>query len=459
MAGIGFELRRLAQRDDLIGMAQAYAHSALATSGPWLFTIIALASIVLTGNLSATPEDLGNFRLIVVYNFAFSLVMTGPIAIIVTRYIADCIHNKSVKEIAAVLIGGLGLVYAIEAFFALPFYIGYVQLDPVVKVLAILNFFVIAGIWIVAVFLTALKNYNAVSFSFACGMLVALASAGMLAPRWALAGMLAGFDIGLALILFSLIARVFAEYPRDGRKAFEFMPYFRKYWDLALGALFYNLGIWVDKWVMWLSPDGEFLRSGLVSCPDYESAMFLSYLSIVPSMAAFTVTIETEFFEKYLVFYRDIQRHATLKTIRVNQKALIASLVAGSRNFLMLQGSICLTAILISPRILELLGVNFSQLGVFRLGLLGALFHAALLFVSIVLSYFDLRRTMLKISVLFFVSNFLFSCVSMKLGFPFYGYGYFLACFVTFAAAFLMMAYHVDRLAYQTFVRSNTSVA
>ena len=33
---VGFELRRLTGRDDLIGVAQGYGYAALAATGPWL---------------------------------------------------------------------------------------------------------------------------------------------------------------------------------------------------------------------------------------------------------------------------------------------------------------------------------------------------------------------------------------------------------------------------------------
>jgi uncharacterized membrane protein len=50
---------------------------------------------------------------------------------------------------------------------------------------------------------------------------------------------------------------------------------------------------------MWMAPQREALSIGLISFPDYESSMFLAYRSVVPSLAAFILSIETGFFEKY----------------------------------------------------------------------------------------------------------------------------------------------------------------
>jgi uncharacterized membrane protein len=187
--------------------------------------------------------------------------------------------------------------------------------------------------------------------------------------------------------------------------------------------------------------------------------MFLAYLSIVPAMAAFTLFIETGFYEKYLQFYDEIQRHAPYHRIEENQQALAQSFLDGARNFLILQGSICLVAILLAPQLFEALGISFVQLGIFRLGLLGAFFHGGILFLSIILSYFDMRRMVMWMGLLFLVTNGVFSLVTVRLGFAYYGFGYFLSALVVFGASFVITARLINRLPYQAFVRSNSSIA
>ncbi len=56
MAGIGFELNKLARRDDLMGIAGAYLHSAFAIAGPWLFTVVALACTTILYGASGSDE-------------------------------------------------------------------------------------------------------------------------------------------------------------------------------------------------------------------------------------------------------------------------------------------------------------------------------------------------------------------------------------------------------------------
>jgi polysaccharide biosynthesis protein PelG len=458
MAGIGFELRRLTQRDDLVGMLQGYGYAALTTSGPWLFTILALSAMVALGTPATTPQELATFRGLITYNFAFSLVFTAPVTAATTRRLADYIYQKDVKQAAALMTGSLALVYGISLPLIAPFYLWHLNLSPAIRLSAILNFALVSGIWVVSVFLTALKNYRAVTRSFVVGLAISVVAAAILAYGWAVEGMLAGFNLGLAFIFFTLVARVFAEYPERGDHPFAFLEYFRRYWDLVLAALAYSAAVWVDKWIMWWAPGREVVANSLVLNPDYESAMFLAYLTIVPSMAAFTLSIETGFYEQYLKFFSDIQRHVPYTRVEANHRGLMKSFLEGARSFLVLQGSITVTAILLAPKLFAWLGIDFRQLSIFRFGVAGAFFHAGYLFLSIVLSYLDLRRTQLGMSALLLTTNAVLTLVSIRLGFAYYGYGYFLSALIAFGCCFVAVGNAISRLPYHTFVTMNTSI-
>ncbi|MBI3813013.1 MAG: exopolysaccharide Pel transporter PelG [Nitrospinae bacterium] len=458
MAGIGFVLRKLKQQDDLISILQGYAHSATVSMGPWLLTILSLGTISLVGSKLTSLNDLSNFRIIIIYNFAFSLVLSGPIVWVVTRYIADLLYRKDVKEVPSTMMGSLVIMFFSLIFFAAPLYLFYLNLDLNIRIAAIFNFFLIAGMWLISVFLSSLKDYIFITVSYAVGMSLGIVSAIILTPSYSVVGMLMGFNIGLAVIVYSLIARIFTIYPCKTIKPFGFTAYFKKYWDLALSGFIYNLSIWIDKWIMWFTPERVIFDNGLISYPNYDSAMFLAYLSIVPSMALFIMVIETNFYEYYLKFYGGIQMHNTYSEIQENQKDIIKHIGESSRDFLILQGSICIVVILLSTRIFNLLGINFLQLGIFRFGVLGSLFFIMTSFLAIILSYFDLRRVVLLIYSLFLLSNTVFTYITMKLGFAYYGYGYFLASIVTFTIAYPLTIYYTNRLPYIAFVRNNPSV-
>jgi hypothetical protein len=54
--------------------------------------------------------------------------------------------------------------------------------------------------------------------------------------------------------------------------------------------------------------------------------------------------------------------------------------------------------------------------------------------------------------------NALFTLLSLRLGFAWYGYGYCLSSLAAFGLAFLAAARVISRLPYETFIRANTSI-
>ncbi|MCP4754705.1 MAG: exopolysaccharide Pel transporter PelG [Proteobacteria bacterium] len=458
MAGIGFQLRRLSRQDNLMGTFQAYIYSALISTGPWIFTIIALGGISMFAGQFASREILGEFRRIVIYNFAFSLVMSAPVFMVVTRYLADSIYREDVSDTPGLLLGSMALLFGLEMPVVCVFYLCYSEIETVLALCAIANFLLISGIWLVSIFITALKNYKAIIQAFALGMTITVAASVLLSERYGAVGIVGSFNLGLSSVTALLIARILVEYPYPFKKPFAFLSYFGKYWEIALSGLVYNLAVWSDKWVMWFAPEADRSSGKLILYPNYDSAMFLAYLTIVPAMAMFVMSVETDFFERYRRFYRDIQEQATFRQIQENQVQMIGSVVHASRGFLVLQGSICFVAILLSSRIFDFLGINYLQLGMFRFGVLGSLFQVFTLFLTILLSYFDNRRGVLLTHVLFLVTNGLFTLLFLKLGFRYYGYGFFLASLVTFAVAAFMTMKYIGNLVYHTFITSNTSV-
>ncbi len=167
MAGIGFELNRLAKRDDLSGIASAFIHSAFATSGPWLLTVIALAMITMfygwDGVDASKTLELMTFRGIIVYNFSFTLVISAPVFLVMTRYLADNIHVKDVTSAPAAMFESLLITFLLQLPIAILLYGIYLELPAGLRVAGFTNMYLVVSTWLLGVFLTALKDYISVS--------------------------------------------------------------------------------------------------------------------------------------------------------------------------------------------------------------------------------------------------------------------------------------------------------
>jgi uncharacterized membrane protein len=457
MAGIGFVLKKLSKQKNLMGLAKAYGHSAIISTGPWIFTVIALGIIVSVSGQFLKQEELLPFKVIVIYNFSFSLVLTGPIVMIATRYIADQIFLRLPHHVLSVLYGSLVVLYVVQLPLVIWFYFGFSDLSYTLAISAVVNYMLISTIWLVTVYSTAMKEYNSVTFGFIVGLLVSIIASYYFGRHYSVAGVINGFSIGLSIIIAIIISRILAEYPYKIEKPFKFLPYFVKYWPLLLSGFLYNAATWADKWVLWSAPNAIKTSSGFYINPDYDSAMFLAYLSIVPAMAAFIFSIETNFYEKYVIFYRDIADKATYRKIQTNHKSIMDTLIFSGTRFLAVQGTLTVVLILASPKIIELLKISPLQTAILRYGFLGVFFHLMILFSIIVLAYFDNRKAAVYIQLLFLITNVVFSYITVQLGFSYYGVGYALSTIVTATFAVLITAQHVVKLPYHSFITTNES--
>jgi len=458
MAGIGFVLRKLYRRDDLSGLAGACLHSAFASAGPWLFTVLALGAIAIIGKLLVGNEILFNFRVILIYNFSFSLVIAGPIFMIVTRYLSDSIYKRDVTNAPGMLFGALLLLWGIELVVAGAFYSLYARLGLALTLSAVINFLLLSAVWLVGIFVSALRNYRLITRAFLIGMSSTVVVSMLLVRSYGTAGILNGFSFGLAIVVAVLLGNMMAEYPYPIRRPFSFLPYFRVYWEIALSGVVYNLAIWADKWMMWFAPEAMRMDNRLLIYPLYDSTMFIAYLTTVPAMALFLFSTETRFFEMYVRFYRDIEQKANFAKIQKNHAGIMRGIFGSASHFFVLQGSIAFLGMLMAPEIIKLLHGNYLQIGMLRYGLLGAFFQILTLFLLVLLTYFDNRKACLLIQTVFLITNTLFTWISIKAGFAYYGFGYFLSAFVTFLTAAVIMTQYVSRLPFHTFITSNMSV-
>ncbi|MBI5138093.1 MAG: exopolysaccharide Pel transporter PelG [Nitrospirae bacterium] len=458
MAGIGFALRRMVRSGNLLEVAKGYGYAGLIAAGPWLFTVLALAGIYLLNRARVPTAELVTFQVVVTYNFSLSLVLSGGVVLTTTRYLADCIYEKSHRRAPGLMLAALGLVYALGLLVAVPFYCYGVELALPARLMAIVNFFLVAGIWVVTLFLSALKDYRTITGVFGAGMAVSFLAATLLAESHGTTGMLAGFSLGLLLIKFTIISRVFTEYAFRVRWPAAFWSYFSRYWELTLGGFLFAAAIWVDKWVMWLAPERQVVAGAMTFNRYYDVAMFLACLTAIPAMTMFTVYGETGLFERMRDFFRDIHAHATYARIVGNQQAVILHVLSTFRGIILLQVAVSATVVFFAPGIIALANGDFLHLGIFRLGVLGALFYTLVLLVSIILSYLDHRRANLMLQLLFLVLNGGFTYLSIRLGFAYYGLGFFAASLVTFVVGYTMLMNALRDLPYLVFIKNNPSI-
>ena len=163
------------------------------------------------------------------------------------------------------------------------------------------GFVTLCGIWIVVIFASSIKAYLQIFLAFLLGYGITLGAALGL-REYGVEGMLFGFVLGQAVLFFVLLGVVVREYPGERLAAFDFLRRGRVFPSLLLTGLFYNLGIWADKFILWADPFTSVAVIGpLRSSPIYDLPIFLAYLSIIPGMAILSCKLERLELETFML--------------------------------------------------------------------------------------------------------------------------------------------------------------
>lgn len=454
MAGVGFELRRLMQNNKSIsGHGQAYAFAALIGSGPWLLSIAAILGIALLSTHQNFSSDVvGQFQVSVTCLMAFSLILTSPLQLTFTRFVADRLFEHRPRQIMANLFGALSLTLLAAGL------VGSVALalwfdgSLFYRQCMLTGFVTLCGIWIVVVFASAINAYRQILLVFLLGYGITV-GASLSLRGYGLEGLLLGFVVGQACLFFALLALVVRQYPGDLMVAFDFLRPGQLYPSLVFTGLFYNLGIWVDKFIFWADPlAGIAIVGPLRASPVYDLPIFLSYLSLIPGMAVFLVRVETDFAEKCENFYRTILRGGTLAQVGQARQEMVDAVRSGMLVMLKVQGATTCLLLLTGQELLAWLGISGVPLSVLNIDLAAVVIQLLLLGMLTVLFYLDQRIAALSLCLLFFSSNTVFSWISLALGPAWHGYGFFFSVLLTAVVGLVILLQKLNQLEYETFM-------
>ncbi|WP_454278440.1 exopolysaccharide Pel transporter PelG [Sphingomonas sp. Marseille-Q8236] len=104
MAGIGFQLAKMAREGGVGGIAGAALHGALISSGPWLITAIAMILLQHWAPGAIGAGEAAMVRTVLIYGFSLSALIAGPIAILATRLAADRLFARDAGGVPGILL-------------------------------------------------------------------------------------------------------------------------------------------------------------------------------------------------------------------------------------------------------------------------------------------------------------------------------------------------------------------
>lgn len=452
MAGIGFELNKILERQGYTSTLQAYFYAAIIGSGPWLVTVAALGLLGAMMSTLAQTQEVRLFFVSISLIYGVTLILTGPIQLVLTRYAADQQYSNKTERIFPTFVFCLAWNAFAFTMVGLIIFVGFVEAPLLFRLSAALLTMLVASIWITGIFLTALKNYTAVLKSFTIGCAVSFLAAWQLAYNFQVAGAMLGLALGHAVLLVLLCAAIFKEIGNHEMGRADFLDYFPRYKELAACGFFYNAGIWVDKFLFWwLDPGSEQVSGILYTSPIYDRVVYFSFLTIVPGMAVFLLKLETDFSIKNEQFYRHVLKKGTLQQIKDHKRQMVESISTSFGLLFKIQGLCSALIMLSSGRILDFLGLGAVQSGVFQISVLATFLLLIFMSLLMILHYLDKRRDAMWCTILFTLVNASVTAVSIVAGERWFGLGFLTASAVGVVFAAYWVNRHLRDLEYFTF--------
>ena len=455
MAGIGFELRKILKEDRLLSLAKVYGYSAILSSGPWVISIIAilLVGFINIANYGAQSE-VYRFQVVITYAIALasSLILTGILQLPFTRYIADLIYNHREDEILPSYFGALFLSWIVGGAVVTPLYIWVFDGQSTLFIFGtIATFLSLCSVWISSILAASLKYYRGVVWAyFISYSLIIFIS---LFYGDSLEKLIYTFLIGNTLLFIILMTLIIKSYNSTIFMKLDFFLEKNFYWTLGIAGLTYNLGAWVDKFIFWYHPaTGHAVIGKLNASIVYDMPIFLAYLSILPGMAIFFYRLESDFAEKYDLFYDAVRLGGTLEKIREYKDQMVDVVRHALREILMIQGIINIILFLTAPTFFTTLHISQLYLSLFYVLTIGAMLQMAFMAILAILYYLDRKKVAMWLSIAFFVLNTILTFISIDMGPSMYGYGYTISLLLVFTAGTIVIKNEMERLEYETFM-------
>jgi uncharacterized membrane protein len=452
MAGIGFELKKLYRKKSIFTNVRAYAYSSLVTVGPMLLCMVMVAVMQYLQNtvkMSYAQKEL--FLAGSQYAFIFSLLITSGFVMLLSRYVADRLYLKEYDDLRSSMYGAISICILIGGVVGILFLLRS-PLSLGFKITEYILFIELIIIWVLSVYISALKDYMRIVKSFFYGATVSLlcgfAFLKLVGIKEAYAT-IAAMDIGFLTTLILLMTHIEGYFPQKGSRYFHFLSYVPKYPALFTIGFISSLGIYVQNFMYWGSDLSMTVWDTFRFAPSYDVPVFYAFLSVIPTMVIFVVSVETSFYEKFKNYYSVILGSGTLNDIVRAKKEMNDVLLRELSSIMQLQLFFSLLAMALGSKFLPTLGQTPEQIDTFNILVLGDCLYILMFIIILLLLYFDDRKGALFTAALFLTVNLISTPIILSMGQ--HGLGLLISAAVALVAVILRLLYILKNIDYFTF--------
>jgi len=393
---------------------------------------------------------------VITYSLLFSLLLTSILSYVLTRFIADMLHENQPERILPSMYGAISLKLVLgAAVWAVFLYLNQLPLEY--SILSFILFCEAVVVWTQINYTAAVKDYRSILISFAIGIFMSLLVAYLLALTGVdvVAAMLAGPCVGYGIMLIGYTIVLHRYFPIGKGSSFEFIEWLDRYPSLTLVGFFSTLGLFIHLMLMWASPWGVQVHGFFYHCPPHDIPALMAFLTILPTTVNFVTSVEVNFYSRYRLYYSLLNEGGTLSDIGKVYNEMLS--VLKQELFYLAQRQIFVTvlAIVVIAEFIDNIGLGFTSVmvGLFRVLCIGYGLYAIGNSIVILQMYFaNYRAALLSAFTLLFV-NTIGTLYTITLPEVYYGFGLLAAGLCMYIVSWASLSLFTQRLEYHIFCR------
>ncbi len=453
MAGIGFELKKLFNQKGILSTARAYGYAGVVCTGPMLLGVVLQVGIlVLCGVFDVARYDQDLLVCMVTYTLLASLTLTSFFSMPLTRFLADMLYQEEEGRVLPSFWGSCALMLAIGSVLYGVFLI-FSGATLAQGLLCLWLFNVMIVNWNAMSYLTAIKDYRSILYSFLCAIVVSFVIGVILlllgAP--AVEGLLFAISLGYGTMLLWDVVLLYRYFPQSDTTPWLWLRWVDEFFPLALTGLFTNLGLFAHLVIIWAGPIGIQVKGLFYGAPYHDVPALLAFLTILGTTVNFVVSVEVNFYPKYYAYYSLFNDGGVVGDIVTAGEEMLDVINRELRFCAMRQLFVTGAAISLETTVLGALPLGFNNLmhGYFRALCVGYGLYAVGNTIMLILLYFTDYKGSVRTSGLFaFLAS---GLTAVSLFFPenFYGFGFIAGAAAFFLYGLLRLDYFTSNLPYR----------
>jgi len=455
MAGIGFELRKMLNRNSILLSTGGYFYATFISVGPLLICISFLLTVrVVLRSMGLAMLDQNLLLAGITYSFTGSIFLSGIFAMNISRYISDLIYQEQEEKIFPSFITMMGLNVLVCGIGGFIFFVIHATVPIFFEILCYILLQALAACFLAMIYVSAIKNYRKITMSFIIGTALGIALIEVLILIFkynVMYSILIGMDVGFTITAILLIVNVYHHFKIYDDSYFDVFKYFKKFPSLIFINVFYLASIFGHNIIIWTTELGINIMDSYYVAPLYDVPTFFALLSAMPSMVIFVIKTETTFYDYYRDYMKMLAGGGTLKDLNHAAESLREHMYNEIIALLQIQLMITALCIVLSRFLFPTMGFSNTQFAFFGFLALAYFCIMGVHVISTIMLYFDDKKSAVMIMTFFFVIHMIAVLISVQIGVNVYGLGSTVAGILSLIYAFIKLKQMVNSLNYRLY--------